>query len=356
MKTTDRDDNDYLWDGSGEPDPEIVRLETLLGGLRHRGTQPVDVHAGARISRATPELPARHGRAHQFLTWKIGALAAAAAVVLMGAVGWYMWTARSAWSVETVAGTPVVGVTPKTGPRTEDVKLRVGEWLVTDAVSRARVAVGNIGSVDVEPNTRVQLVEARGREHRMSLERGTIHARIWAPPKLFFVKTPSATAVDLGCEYTLTVDDVGAGLVRVILGWVAFESDGRQAFIPQGAMCPTRPGVGPGTPRYADAPAGYTDALNRLDFGSPDDPQRASALHVVVSSARPRDGLTLWHMLTRGTPEERAQVYDRLAALSPPPQGVTRAAVLGGNPDALDRWWDSIGVNTGSWWNLKGKW
>ena len=121
-------------------------------------------------------------------------------------------------------------------------------------------------------------------------------------------------------------------------------------------MCATRPGVGPGTPRYADAPAGYAEALNRLDFGSAGDPQRAAALQVVVSSARPRDGLTLWHMLTRGTPEERAQVYDRLAALSPPPDGVTRAAVLAGNRAALDRWWDSIGVNTGSWWNLKGKW
>ena len=340
MKTTDRDDNDYLWDGSGDPDAEIVRLETLLGTLRHHG--------------APPALPAREpGR---FATWKISALAAAAVVAIVSGLAWYMWTARSAWSVETVAGTPVVGVTPHANAPTEDLKLRVGEWVVTDAVSRARVAVGNIGSVDVEPNTRVQLVEARGREHRMSLERGTIHARIWAPPKLFFVNTPSATAVDLGCEYTLQVDDFGAGLVRVLLGWVAFESGGRQAFIPQGAMCATRPGIGPGTPRYADAPAGYAEALNRLDFGAPDDPERAPALQAVVSSARPRDGLTLWHMLTRGTAEERAQVYDRLAALSPPPPGVTRAAVLAGDRRALDRWWNAIGENTGSWWNVGKKW
>ena len=340
MKTTDRDDNDYLWDGSGELDPEIVRLEHLLGELRHRGEPP--------------KLPARR-RSLRSATWKIGALAAAAALVLIAGAGWYVWMARSAWSVQTIQGTPSVGITPKTSNPKEDVKLRVGEWLVTDAVSRARVAVGNIGSVDVEPNTRVQLVEARGREHRMSLERGTIHARIWAPPKLFFVNTPSATAVDLGCEYTLAVDDVGAGLVRVLLGWVALEVQGRQALVPQGAMCATRPGVGPGTPRYADAPQGYADALNRLDFGAMDDPARASALQTVVSTARPRDGLTLWHLLSRGTPDERAQVYDRLAALSPPPPGVTRAAVLAGDRRALDRWWNAIGENTGSWWNIIGK-
>ena len=340
MSTTNRDDEDYLWDGAGVPDPDVVRLESLLGRLRHEG--------------APPTLPAREPRRFK-LTGSAGALAAAAAMIVVCAMAWYAWSGRGGWSVETIEGTPVVGEPTRTTARSDDVKLRVGEWLVTDAVSRARVAVGNIGSVDVEPNTRVQLVEARGREHRMSLERGTIHARIWAPPKLFFVNTPSATAIDLGCEYTLQVDDAGGGLVRVLLGWVAFESDGRQALIPQGAMCATRPVIGPGTPRYADAPAGYAEALDRLDFGSPDDPARATALDLVTSSARPRDGLTLWHLLSRGSAQERARVYDRLAALSPPPAGVTRAAVLAGDPGALDRWWNSIGVNTGSWWNLKGK-
>ena len=65
--------------------------------------------------------------------------------------------------------------------------------------------------------------------------RGTIHARIWAPPRFFFVNTPSAVAIDLGCEYTLQVDDAGAGLMRVTPGWVGFESDGRESFVPEGA-------------------------------------------------------------------------------------------------------------------------
>ena len=59
----------------------------------------------------------------------------------------------------------------------------------------------------------------------MSLSKGAIHARIWAPPKQFFVNTPSATAVDLGCEYTLQVDEDGGGLIRVTLGWVSFEGE-----------------------------------------------------------------------------------------------------------------------------------
>ena len=80
----------------------------------------------------------------------------------------------------------------------------------------------------------------------MALDRGEIRARIWAPPRLFFVNTPSATAIDLGCAYTLQVDDRGWGKVRVETGWVAFEHKGRESFIPKDAMCATRPGVGPG--------------------------------------------------------------------------------------------------------------
>ena len=41
----------------------------------------------------------------------------------------------------------------------------------------------------------------------MALDQGTIHARIWAPPKFFYVNTQAAVAVDLGCAYTLHVDD-----------------------------------------------------------------------------------------------------------------------------------------------------
>lgn len=333
-------DNDYLWDRTGAPDPEAARLEALLGTLR--STRPL----GA--------LPPRATAGRRLFTVSVRMFAAAAILVLAATAAWFaLGLGRTAWAVESLAGRPVVD-----GQQIGDGgRLRIGDWLVTDGVSRARVAVSSIGRVDVFPNTRVQLVESKGREHRMALERGTIHARIWAPPKFFYVNTPAAVAVDLGCEYTLQVDETGAGLLRVTSGWVGFETDGRESFIPQGAMCATRPGIGPGTPRYEDAPSGYGDALTTLDFGRPDDPGRAAALDLVLSRARRRDALTLWHLLSRGTPDERARVYDKLASLAPPPSFVSRVDVLRGDRAALDAWWDSLGVETGSWWKLfKKKW
>ena len=337
----DRTDDAYLWEGSGTPDPDVVRLEKTLGILRHRGRMPalpprVSTRSSSRSARVRP--------------W----LAAAAALILFGIAGWFVLVGGSStWDVSSVSGRPAVDGRAVSGR----AQLARGEWLETDAASRARIAVGRIGSVEVEPNTRVQLIASGGPEHRLALDRGTIHARIWAPPRLFYVNTAAAVAVDLGCAYTLQVDEKGAGLLRVTHGWVGFERDGRDAYVPEGAVCATRADRGPGTPRYEDSPSGYAEALALLDFGAPDDPRRAGALDLIVSTARRRDAITLWHLLTRGTVDERGRVYDRLAALVPPPRGVSRETILSGDRTDLNRWWDSIGVDVSTWWRLfKKKW
>lgn len=336
---SDQHEPDYLWDRSGPVDPEISRLEDLLRPLAHRGTAP-------------PRWPPRV-RSRSILTFARPAFAVAAAAIL--AVGiWFGWGAwNGGWSVQSVAGVPMLDGVSLDG----EGLLRRGGRLVTDGASRARISVGRIGTVDVDPGTRLRLVNTAGRDHRLSLERGTIHATISAPPRFFFVDTPSAETIDLGCAYTLQVDDSGAGLVHVTFGWVEFNYNGRFAFIPQGAVGATRPGVGPGTPRYDDAPSGFGEALSVLDFGRPDDPGRGAALDLILTNARKRDALTLWHLLSRVSPTERPRVYDRLAALAPPPSSVSREAALAGDARALRDWWDSLELAGTSWWDRmkKGK-
>jgi len=269
------------------------------------------------------------------------ALTAAFATVLVALVAggaWlYLRAQRPGWEVARVEGAPRVA----SSRIDERGRLRVGEWLETDSASRAEIAVANIGEVEVEPNTRVRLVETRLTEHRLELERGTLHARIWAPPRLFFVNTPSAVAADLGCAYTLEVDDKGRGLLHVTSGYVALETEARESIVPAGAACMTEPGAGPGTPFFEDAPEPFVEALARLDF----EHDRAS-LDAVLAGARVKDTLTLWHLLPRVGVEERARVYERLAALAPPPDGVTREGVIGLDRPMLDAWKT----------NLEGNW
>jgi len=210
--------------------------------------------------------------------------------------------------------------------------LDAGKWIVTDAATRARVAVGSIGYVDVEPNTRIRLLKDRPEEHRFQLAHGTIHATITAPPRLFFVNTASAVAVDLGCEYTLSTDDNGSGLLRVTRGWVAFEWKGLESLVPAGAMCHTRPSTGPGIPYFEDAPESLQQAVD----GGPD------GLNAILEASRIRDTLTLWHLLQRVDPADRGRVYDRIAALTPVPAGVSRDRALALDPETLKLWKDEL--------------
>ena len=333
--------DDYLWDGTGVPDEEVVRLETLLGRYRHTG--------------ALPPLPPRAIAPRRIAVQAaMQLLVAAASLTLVAGAAWFAFAMRqTGWTVQSLAGAPTVAGTRIDQPS----RLPIGESITTDTVSRARIDVGTIGIVDVEPNSRVRLIASRAREHRLALDQGQIRALIWAPPRLFFVNTPSSTAIDLGCAYTLRVDERGWGKIHVESGWVAFEHAGRESFIPQTAICATRPGVGPGTPFYEDAPAGFEEALTILDFSPTQDVRRRAALDTILSSARPKDALTLWHLLSRGSAEERGRVYDRLTALVPAPAGATREAVLRRDRRALDEWWNKLGLDTVSWWRFwKGSW
>jgi hypothetical protein len=286
--------------------------------------------------------------------WQLRYVAVAAGLVVVGVLGvWWFWTQGSKnklrkgfWAVQRLDGAPRIG-----SRRVDEAgRLAVGEWLETDASSRAQIAVGSIGTVDIDENTRVRLLETEPTEHRLELARGKMSAMIWAPPRLFFVDTPSAVAADLGCAYTLEVDDQGAGLLRVTSGWVALELKDRESVVPAGAVCETRPGVGPGTPYFEDAPASFRAALEKIDFDH-DPAARASALDLMLNEARPRETLTLWHLLARVDGADRERVYEKLAGFVPLPAGVTREGVLRLDQEMLDRWRHALELN----WNWNPK-
>jgi hypothetical protein len=336
--------DDYLWDGSGEPDPEIQRLEVLLGRFQH--DSPALVFPVIATDRRWSFFPGR--------LRLLPALATTVALVAIVMVAFLVNERKptpislAGWDVSRVAGTPRIG--PKNINGQETSRLGVGQMLETDHQSRASLRAEDIGQIEVEPSTRLRLLTMDAGQKRIALDRGTIHTFIWAPPGQFVVDTPAAVTVDLGCAYTLQVDDSGAGLVRTSLGWVGFKLNGHESFIPAGAACSTRPKVGPGTPYFEDASSKFRAALARFDFEDSTPQQRAGDLATVLSESRKRDALTLWHLLTRVEEGQRILVYDRLGKLAPPPANVTKEGILRLDQSMLDLWWNQLGFDDISVW------
>jgi FecR protein len=311
--------DEYLWNREGEHDAEVARLEQVLRPLRYE---------------PTPFRFPRTAQPRRRSSWVMPAAAAAIAIVAL-ATGARVWIARapaeSAWSISWNGASPQ--------------RVRNGQFIVTGKHSAAKLESDFVGEVELGPESRLRVVESSRNRQRLLLQNGDMHAFIWAPPREFVVDTPSATTVDLGCAYTLHVAADGAGLLTVQTGWVAFEWRGIETFIPSGAACTTRAGRGPGTPYFIDAPPALQSALARFDAdGNP------AALEVVLNSARPRDALTLWHLLGRTPAEQRGQVFDRFSSLLRLPPSVTREKILAGRTSAMDAAWNALGFGNTDWW------
>jgi len=310
-------DNDYLWDKSGPVDAEIQRLETLLEPYRCGDLPP---------------LPLPKRRAWLFLPPFALVGAVAAVVVMVGS--WFVLRAISAqtWTVSVLAGEAHLGSLALSG----SARLHAGEIFETGEGATARIRMP-VGRLDVEPNTSLRLIESKHNQQRLSLLRGTIHARVSSPPRVFIVDTPSAVATDLGCAYTLHVDPSGDGLLRVTHGWIELEWRGRDSLVPTGAVAVTRAGAGPGTPFFEDSSEPFRAALSAYDFS-------AGALADVLKAASPHDAISLLNLVRNAPAADRGAVYDTLARLVHPPAGANRSSALAADPHALDPWWPAVGI------------
>jgi hypothetical protein len=317
---------DYLWDGSGTPDPEVEELERTLETLRF---------PAKRWEPAAARFPIRY-RIY-------AALAAAAAAVVIALVSgrWLLRPVETPWSVSDLKGT--VRVDQRAAK--DQGRLYLGQMVRTGGLSQATLEAEAFGEVELKADSEMRIVETGSHAQRMDLKRGHIHALIWAPPREFVVDTPSSKAVDLGCQYDLSVDDSGDGLLTVETGWVAFQFKGKEAFIPAGAACRTSVRRGPGIPFFENSSAVFRSEL-KLYESSGDH----AALTNLLAGARPEDGLTLWHLLTRVSDQDRPAVFDRYATLVKLPPTVKRERVLARDRATLDECWNALNLDTAEWW------
>ena len=303
---------DPLWDPS-VGDAELARLEQALAPLRHQ--------APLRA------LPPRRKPRWPYLAGAGVTLAAAAAVLLWARGGSPPPCASTdGFRFQATAGTPrCEGTAARAG------WLPVGGWLETGAGDVAHLEVADIGSLDLAADSRLSLVATGPREHRLALAEGALHAKVNAPPRLFVIETPAATAIDLGCEYDLAVGPDGSGTLRVRNGLVELAAGARLTVVPMGAEARIVAGSGPGLPWRSDAPFPLRDAVAAFDAGEP------GALDQMLRLAGPRDTMTLWNLLGRVDADDRARVFAAIEAVVPIPAELRGADVAAGDPIAIAR-------------------
>jgi hypothetical protein len=308
---------DPLFDKTGD-EPDVADLQALLGVYAHR----------APLREPPPRRPRWRAPA------AAGVIAAAAAITAIAL--WPRGEARCGAAGTGFAFAVAGGDARCGGHAATRGTLPVGAWLETSDHAVADVRVADIGNLTVYGDSRVRLVGTGAAGHHLELARGKLAARVVAPPRLFVVDTPVATAVDLGCAYELDVDGDGRTHLRVTSGAVSLEGRGLVAYAPRDTEVIAAPGRGPGTPVALAAPAALRAAVSRFDSGD------AGAVAAIVAAAELRDTVTLWNLLSRTTAADRASVVARLDALSPLPPGIRADDVRAGDAAAIAAWRDAL--------------
>mgnify|MGYP001590160929 CR=1 FL=1 len=293
--------DDSLWDPSLPNDPEVERLERALAPLAWSG-------------KGSPALPDRAVPRRR--SWRI---AAAAGIVLAATAGAaWLWTrSRTVPEANPIAPIEVV----------ERSTIRPGQVVATDGSSRAYLDMPGVGHVEVAPGTTLSVRESAPDRHELYLERGSIRALVTAPPRLFQVGTPSGLAVDLGCLYTLTVDEAGDTVLEVELGQVSMEAPGRAVLVPGGAVCRSYRDRGPGTPYWRESAGRIEAAASGFDRGGDVAP--------LLAALDAADTPTFLALLAHESEDVRGRAWDRLVAFVEAPPGAGR---LDRRPETLEAW------------------
>lgn len=311
--------DDYLWDRSGPADPDVQHLEQLLAPLAH--DRPLDE---LRLRRPRKRAP-----------WIIGGgvlIAAVAALVL------YLRASRNG----PCDGSTGFAFTAKGGTvacANEQVArgvLPVGGVLDTGTAT-AELAIADIGIAELAANTRVRLDRSEANQRQqIHLERGRMHARVTAPPRIFAVTTPSTGVTDLGCEYTIEIDDKGKGFIEVQSGKVELETSAHALIVaPAGTIARLRENRAPSLPVAIGSSDALRVAVTSWEAGSPD------GLPALLAAAGIVDAITLANLAVLVPTDAKERVLNRLAELVPPPEGITVPSALA-DLAMFERWRETI--------------
>ena len=289
--------DDYLWDGTGTPDPVIASLEQSLLGLRAPVVPLATIEARAQmIVRPVPR--------KRVLKWALGTGTLAAAVVASSVVL---------------------------------ARLERGD-------QRAQALAAD--STATERSDGVDTVRLLPRQNTRVAVRGS------AAPTVFFAfggryvtvtsdvirtganETASPKDLARGVEYDVVVDTSRVATIGVSVGQLAIVYGLDSALVPQGNALSLYPDGGVGLPFPLNASTSLRDAIWAVDSGGASREHLEALLSVVTA----RGTIALWHLLPRLSTEDRTRALSRMLALVPASARVPVTVVSLTDADVMESW------------------
>lgn len=295
--------SDWLWDGSGEPDAAERRAQEALRPLAQELECPPLPERAPRRSRRMPAALAAF------------ALAASALFALRG---------QGDWAVSAAIGPCASG----------DCALGEGDRLDTKAGESLEIAIDELGRIELSEESGLAR-EDDSEAFNLRLDRGALALSWHGPPGGVRVETPAASVIDLGCAYTLSVDDEGTAL-SVIDGTILLKNPLGESYVTGGSSARAPLGAAPSLPLRLDASPEFAEAVAAMEIGAP------GALDALLRASRPQDLLTLWNLFARVPGTDRPAVYAAMKRHVPALPSEAPPALLALDGEARSALWRAL--------------
>lgn len=328
----------YLWDRTGTPDAEIVRLEESLQSMRYQGE--LGGEARWRIS-------------HWRSTRRRTLLATAAAAILLVGVVVMLVLPKPALQV------PGWTLAHRSGDITiESMDLHdqlhaIAQRVTTSAGAKAMLVAKNGARFHLDSDSSASLADST-RLPRFQLERGRVYSETWKGPPCE-VRTPAGLAIVTGDTAGLIAwRDEGRGVIELKTGHVEFHNRDFGKYESTGDPVPVRllagmtcdlSEAGASIPTSTSADPLYRKQLVMVAANANakiDAKTKLAQLDELLARSRAEDAPTLWNLCWRVGPSERRTIAERLAMFLPVKGGIETDRDGTIDPGAMDKVWELI--------------
>ncbi len=309
----------YLWNPEADTNREIAQLEERLRSRRQ--SMPV----------FRPRAVIRRRLGRRITGFGVAVLALTA--IVMPTTGGRPGDVR----VDALIGTPRVVEWPSNEGSPTDADRSVE----TDARSRARITVGRVATVTLGPDSRLSVLGLPGDQRELALAHGALTATMRREGPAFALSSPLIQAIraaDDQCAIRLDLDRAGAGVVNVRRGTLELDASGRRMLLPAGTVVRWNNQSASALPFPDVASREFRELVGTIDARGLS-PARLTALLALSDRA---STITLYYLLPSLSGDERDRAIARIAALVPPPVGITRTALARLDAESLAAWEPSL--------------
>ncbi|NOS71290.1 MAG: TonB-dependent receptor [Verrucomicrobia bacterium] len=124
-------------------------------------------------------------------------------------------------------------------------RLNPGDQIRTKDRSRAAIRLSDLTLVELGPNAHLQLLPVSERQPGLGLKRGLLHLFHRDKPDAFYFRTPTASPVIRGTEFTLDVAEDGATTLQLLDGAVTLTNELGLVELNSGDAAVVQPGRAP---------------------------------------------------------------------------------------------------------------